>query len=251
VLQKLASPTLLDTYNTERQPVGAQLVTLSNIALRKHIAVWHALGCAPLGSSQEQRLAGIAELKSKTKEGKERRKILKERLDDMHHETHALGIERNQLYTGAGIYTVDEPESFRPQGKEAEDSDMYHEPSTYPGRRLPHVWLGTLVPGPLVSTLDVAGKGRFALFTGIGGEAWKQAAGIVSNETRVELTVVGIGRGLEWEDVYLDWEVKRETEEDGCVLVRPDYFVAWRSMKGGDEVGKLRKALRAVLGLRG
>jgi len=249
VLQNLASPTLLETYNTERQPVGAHLVTVSNNALRKHIAVWQAFRCAPPGSSQEQRLAGIVELKSNTKEGKERRKIMKESIDDIQHETHALGIERNQLYTGAGIYTFDEPESFRPQGKEAQDSELYHEPCTYPGRRLPHVWLRKRIPGPLVSTLDVAGKGNFALFTGIGGEAWKQAAEIMTKETGIELVVVEIGWGLEWEDVYLDWEVKREVEENGCVLVRPDCFVAWRSMKGGDEVGNLRKALRAVLGL--
>lgn len=251
VFKNIASPSLLSTYNTERQPIGAQLVTASNDMLRKHIAVWQALGCTPPGSSEEQRLAGIKELRSNSKEGKERRKLLKERLEDMQHETHALGIEMNQLYISPAIYTHDEPEPYTPSDREALDSVLYHHPSTYPGRRLPHVWLNTVIPGPLVSTLDVAGKGRFTLFMGIGGEAWRKAAVAVGRKTGLEIKVVGVGRGLDWEDIYLDWEGKRGVEEEGAVLVRPDLFVAWRSVRGRDEGTRLGKVMRQILGFEG
>ena len=39
-----ASPALLETYNTERQPVGHDLVKWSNELLRNHATVWGAIG---------------------------------------------------------------------------------------------------------------------------------------------------------------------------------------------------------------
>ena len=44
-------------------------------------------------------------------------------------------------------------------------------------------------------------------------------------------------------------ERRREIEEDGCVLVRPDRFVAWRSMELSDHCDqKLGEVMKAVLG---
>ncbi len=44
-------------------------------------------------------------------------------------------------------------------------------------------------------------------------------------------------------------ERRREVEEDGCVLVRPDRFVAWRSMELADDCeSKLKEVMKAVLG---
>ena len=40
-------------------------------------------------------------------------------------------------------------------------------------------------------------------------------------------------------------------EEDGCVLVRPDLFVAWRAERSGDEVGRLLEVMRGILGVGG
>ena len=186
--------------------MAAQLVRASNEILRKNFAVWDAHGRVPPSSSDAVRLVGLRELKSASNEGKERRKLLKEKLVDMQHEYHGLGTEMNQLYAGRAVYVPDEPKAYEPQGKEAQDSGLYHEPNTYPGRRLPHVWLNTSTLGPLVSSLDMAGKGYFTLFIGIGGEKWKEAAEAVQKELKIEFKVVGIGRGLEWEDAYLDWE---------------------------------------------
>ncbi|KAF2704631.1 2,4-dichlorophenol 6-monooxygenase [Pleomassaria siparia CBS 279.74] len=249
VLKDLAHPSLLDTYNTERQPVGAKLVTKSNDMLRIHVGIWEAIGSMPPGTPERERLAGLKELRSNTAAGKERRKRLKESLEDIKHEVQALGIEMNQLYTGPGIYAHDEEGAYELQGREVEDADLYHTPNTFPGRRLPHVWLNTALPGPLVSTLDVAGKGHFTLFTGIGGDAWRDAAWSVYEKFDVDIKVVGIGRGLEWEDVYMDWETKKGVDEEGCVLVRPDRFVAWRAKDGGREGERLTRVMMAVLGL--
>jgi hypothetical protein len=157
-----------------------------------------------------------------------------------------------QHYDGPGIYTIDEQEPFRCSGAAAQDPTLYHEPSTYPGRRLPHAWLNTAVPQKPVSTIDLAGKGTFALFTGIGGEAWKEAAMVLGQELKVPLQAFSIGFRQDWEDVYFDWERVKGVEESGVVLVRPDRFVAWRcreSLNGpGECLEKLRRVMRVVLG---
>jgi hypothetical protein len=75
-----------------------------------------------------------------------------------------------QLYTGQGVYEADEPHPYVRPGRSSEDEVLYYEPSTYPGCRLPHVWLNKSIPRKPVSTIDVAGHGAFILLTGIGGE---------------------------------------------------------------------------------
>ena len=67
------------------------------------------------------------------------------------------------------------------------------------------------------------------MFTGIGGHAWKMAAVTVSKQLRITVNAYSIGMHQDYEDTYLDWEAVREIEDDGCILVRPDRFVAWRS----------------------
>jgi hypothetical protein len=246
--QNLAHPSLLSTYNTERQPVGADLVTESNDILRLDLDTWHALGLQPYGISEEDMKKNKAGLSANTKEGRARRKAIQQGIMAQHRELHALGTAMGHRYKSSAIDSQDEAEPFKAVPREAENPQQHYEPCTYPGRRLPHVQLGKKIPGPLVSTLDIAGKGQFTLFTSIGGEGWKHAALVVKKELNINIKVVGIGYGLEWEDTYLDWAGKCGVEEDGCVLVRPDYFVAWRAQEGGDEIERLSKVMHKVLG---
>jgi 2,4-dichlorophenol 6-monooxygenase len=103
--------------------------------------------------------------------------------------------------------------------------------------------------GERVSTHDLAGKGRFTLFTGIGGDAWTDAAARVSERTGVEIAAYVIGPGREVIDTYDDWARAREVQESGCVLVRPDTHVAWRSMAMVDDpAAALSRVMDAVLG---
>ncbi|WP_349289843.1 hypothetical protein [Pseudonocardia sp. Ae505_Ps2] len=123
------------------------------------------------------------------------------------------------------------------------DPELYYHPTTWPGARLPHCWLGR--DGHRVSTHDLAGKGRFALLTGIAGGAWAAAARTVAAELGIELAAHVIGPGREVTDVYDDWARLRGVGEDGCVLVRPDAHVAWRAEALPDDPAD---ALRRVLG---
>ena len=64
----------------------------------------------------------------------------------------------------------------------------------------------------------------------------------------VEIAVYVIGPGREYADLYDDWARLREVGEDGCVLVRPDAHVAWRSATLADDPEEeLMAVLRRIL----
>ena len=251
-MEGIANPFLLETYSHERQPVGAEVVRVSNSNLRKHVELWQKLGMQPPGKSLEERMAAIKLLEEETERGRLARKDVQESILFFCHETHALGLEMGQTYSSSAVYLADEPGPWTPFGKEIEDPILYYEPSTYPGRRLPHVWLAQEVPTNLVSTHDLAGNGDFCIFTGPGGRSWKEAAIEVSRELNLPIKVVIIGARRQWRDVYYDWAQKRGVEEDGAVLVRPDLFCAWRSRRRLASVEmcklKLEDVMKSVLG---
>lgn len=247
VVKGQASPSLLDSYTLERQPVGRGIIKRANDSFRNHSAIWDALGI--MSPDVEERKANLAELlTAATPSGTERRKKFRDGIEYSAHEFHALGIEMNQHYESNAIYACDEEEPFQCAGKAAEDSVLYHTPNTYPGCRLPHVWLNAAKPTKPVSTVDVAGHGRWTLLVGIGGKRWKVAARAVSKDLGIEIFAVSIGFRQDWEDVYFTWEKVKGVEEDGCVLVRPDRFVAWRGKSGGEEMERLERVMRMVLG---
>lgn len=245
VKRGLAGPGLLETYSVERQPVGARLVREANECMERHAAVWAALGM--FAASPEEGAKQVAELSQASEAGKKRRQQLYDALEGKRREGESFGFNMNQWYTSSAIYLDDETEP-RPMLAEGADDIIEILVSTYPGNRLPHAWLTTMVPGRPVSTIDVAGKGAFTLFTGHGGEQWKSAAEKVSKATGIPINTRGIGWGLDYNDKYREWIKRREVDEDGCVLVRPDKFVAWRSKKVMDDcAGKLLQVLNRVL----
>ena len=188
-----------------------------------------------------------AEIYADSPQGNDRRDRLSKALRAIDREEHGLGIEMNQRYVSSAVYQADQGEM---PGFTRDPLEHYH-PTTYPGARLPHVWLGDHTPSKYISTIDLAGKGRFTLFTGIGGQNWKAAADQVSSSLGVPIEAYSIGYGQDYKDVYLDWDGIKSVGDSGCVLVRPDYFVVWRCPKWeGDGVAKLTHVLKSVLSLR-
>lgn len=161
-------------------------------------------------------------------------------------EYHGLGIEMNQQYESTAIFL----EGQGPAPAPTQDSILYHRATTYPGARVPHAWLNT--PGTLkpISTIDITGKGRFTLLTGIGGEAWKRAAVAVSRVTNVPISAYSIGFRQDYYDSLYEWTKLREVGESGCVLVRPDRFIAWRSQElTGTCEEELLHVVRSILSM--
>ncbi|KAF7905099.1 uncharacterized protein EAF01_005620 [Botrytis porri] len=242
VLKGKAESGLLDSYTLERQPVGQSVITRANQGLRDHGPVWEALGM--MDPSVEIRREHFAELSQATPEGAARRARFQAAIEGTAHEFHAVGTEMNQRYESSAIVLADE----KPRPALPADPVLEHEITTYPGSRLPHAWLNTRLPGKQFSTIDLAGHRQFCLFTGIGGEKWRAAAAKASEALGVEINVYSIGWKQDYEDVYFDWARRREVEESGCVLVRPDRFVAWRAMEMIDEPEeKLMSVLKNIL----
>lgn len=244
VLDGTAAPSLLDTYTAERAPVGKQIVTRANKSIGETAPVFDALDLlAP--QSPGQLIANMESRKDATPAGEKRRARLREAIDFKRYEFNAHGVELNQRYASAAVV----PDGTADPGFDR-DPELYHQPSSRPGAKLPHAWLtaGTRT----LSTLDLGGGGRFALLTGIGGEAWVAAAHAVGTELGLDIATAVIGPGREYEDPYGDWARVRGIGDTGALLVRPDLYVAFRRADGAADDAEARSvlgsALRRILG---
>ena len=65
----------------------------------------------------------------------------------------------------------------------------------------------------------------------------------------MKIAVYVIGPGRDVLDTYDDWARLSEVDESGCVLVRPDVHVGWRSQTlPADPAGSLREVIDRILG---
>lgn len=67
---------------------------------------------------------------------------------------------------------------------------------------MPRTWLNVSLPQKPIWTIDLAGKGRFVLLTGIGGRGLKESAHLLSAELYVPIAAYAIGFRQDCEDVY-------------------------------------------------
>lgn len=220
VLRGHAGTGLLDSYSLERAPVGAQIVARAN---QSRLDYGPLNECFREAGAEDPVAAGLARLAAPDAEGVARRAALAEALRLKNYEFNAQGVELNQRYASAAI--IAEPDA----GEETwrRDPQLHAQASTRPGAKLPHAWLvGS--DGRRVSTLDVVGRGKFTLLTGLAGQAWKEAAAAMDLPF-LRTVVIGEPGAL---DSYCTWHALREIEESGALLVRPDGIVAWRRHSG-------------------
>jgi 2,4-dichlorophenol 6-monooxygenase len=243
VLRDQAGPALLDTYTTERAPVAEQIVTRANRSSREFVGFFDALGLGP-GMSEQEMVDAIAERKADTPAGLTKREALRKAMELKNYEFNAHGVELGQFYESPAIVADG---STRPAP--TRDPELYYQPSTTPGGRLPHVWVGDA--RHKLSTHDLAPYGRFTVLTGTAGHPWVAAADTVAEELGVPVETVVIGPGAAVTDLYYDWAAQRGIDEGGAVLVRPDKHIGWRSpglpADADDAVDALRAALRTLL----
>ncbi|NMH91877.1 FAD-dependent monooxygenase [Pseudonocardia bannensis] len=245
VLRGAAGEGLLDSYDAERAPVGRQIVLRANKSIEEFGPIFEALGLTDAAEPDEMRRR-IAARADNTPAAAEQRAKLRVALELKNYEFNTHGVELGQRYPADVSKAV--VGDGTPEPAYTRDPELYYHPTTWPGARLPHVWLGR--DGHRVSTHDLAGKGRFCLLTGIAGEAWADAAVTVGHKLGIEIAAHVIGPGREHIDLYDDWARAREVGEDGCVLVRPDAHVAWRCAGlAGDPAVELHRVLAAVLAL--
>ncbi len=222
VLKGQAGEALLDSYNTERAPIAKQIVTRANQSIGEFGPIFEALGMTG-GSDIEKIKANMDARCASGPEAEAQRAALNAAIEFKKYEFDAHGVEMNQRYQSDAVVSDGTAAPAFEQ-----DAELHYQPTTWPGARLPHAWVFDKSGGKH-STLDLTGNGQFTLLTGLGGEAWCEAAATVGAELGIEITCHVIGPRQEFVDHTGNWARAREIGDGGCILVRPDHHVCWRS----------------------
>lgn len=146
-----------------------------------------------------------------------------------------LNIELGYVYRSAAIVA------------ETEDAPLHLSPResrALPGTRAPHLWLER--DGKQISTLDLFNR-NFTLLAASEGSACCESAGGAAAKLGLKLDVFRVGQdGLH--DPTGGFAAAYDLEPTGCVLVRPDGFVAWRAKNAtGASTARLHGALSSIL----
>ncbi len=243
VIRGLAGPRLLDTYTAERRPVGERIVNRAIDSWKLGADLLPALGLDP-ALPYEEREQAFAELGQGDDAGARRRAVLAEVLAEESYIFEAHGVEMNQVYASEAV--VDDGTELVYE----RDEQLYIQPSSHPGSRLPHAWVGDATG--TVSTLDLVGAERFTLVLRDRGQGWAEAARQVAGEFGLELgrdlATITIGHAGDAQDLYREFGLRSGIDEDGCLLVRPDQHIALRHAGAhADPAAVLRRALAQVL----
>lgn len=242
VLKGQAGERLLESYDAERAPIAKQIVTRANQSIAETGPIFAALGMAE-GVDPAQMQANLEARCDGTPAAEAQREAIRKAIAFKKYEFDAHGVEMNQRYRSSAVVTDGQMEPALEL-----DADLYYQPTTWPGARLPHAWLYRRDTGAETSTLDLCGKGRFTILTGLGGEAWAEAAAKVADRLGIDLVTHVIGPRQPYVDHGGDWARICEIRDSGCLLVRPDQHVAWRATAmTEDPEGDLFRVLRQVL----
>lgn len=244
VLKGQAGETLLESYNVERAPIAKQIVTRANKSIGEFGPIFEALGL--IGHTDPEIMkANMIKRCNNDEQAAEQRRKLREAIAFKKYEFDAHGVEMNQRYDSTAIFKDGQPDPGF-----VEDEELHYQPTTWPGARIPHIWLFENSTGKKVSTLDLTGKGKFSIITGIGGEDWLAAAKEIEKDTGIFIRTVMIGPRHEIADHTGDWARASDISDNGCLLVRPDQHIAWRAHKLTENPTlDMYNAIKLILGL--
>ncbi|MDG2089972.1 MAG: FAD-dependent monooxygenase [Gammaproteobacteria bacterium] len=243
VIKGEANPSLLESYNDERIPVGEQVVKRATKSLGDLGPIMEALGLAN-ADSPEQKIKNIAKRKETNLKAEEQRKKLRQAVEGTQYIYNCHGVEMNLRYTSSAVISDGSPDEVF-----IRDKELYHQASSRPGAMVPHVWLIDQ-DQQKISTVDICGKGKFTLITGLGGlEQWSSALAEIEKTLGINVNLRVIGPGQDYEDIYGDFARVRDISETGALLVRPDNIVAWRAQEANEKSGaELVASMQSILG---
>ncbi len=226
VVQGWAAPPLLQSYDAERAPVARQIVERANQSIAdtgRIVAALDVDDTSDVAKLNQQLALRVAP----GPEGEKIRENLREAIAYKAYEFDAHGVEHNHRYASSAV--IPDGTAMPPFTR---DPELYAQPTTWPGAKLPHTWVTRA--GHRVSTLDLVGHGAFSVWTGIGGQAWLDAAAAFTDRTGLPITAVSIGPREPIEDPYGTWAELREISDSGVLLIRPDLYIAARHASAPD-----------------
>jgi 2-polyprenyl-6-methoxyphenol hydroxylase-like FAD-dependent oxidoreductase len=202
-LQGWGGPNLLASYETERRPVGARNVAASTFASR---------------GRRKWRAAYRPEMRNDTPEGAEARANYIRIADaEQRKSNEMIGAELGYRYAGS-------PLIWPEPGEAPADDFIRYVPTTWPGARLPHVWLDD---GSAMQ--DRIGEGYTLLRLG----------GTQADASRLERAFGEIGAPFEILDI--PDAPARDVYGYDLLLLRPDLHVVWRGNRAPEEPERLAK----------
>src|SRR5579872_283645 len=214
-------PQLLASYEKERRGIGLRNVRTSRAAMQGRLS-WRAAyqpnirDNTPEGRTTRAEMAALFNV--------QQRKI-----------TEILGFEAGYRYVGSPVIWAEPdygPDPDNPQ----------YVPTTWPGARLPHVWLDhpVTIHNPVTEQKHATMHNRTALHDRLGtGYSLLRLGGPRADSTSLERALRATGAPLETLDIAD--EVAREIYGFDLLLVRPDLHIVWRGNQIPDDAEAIAK----------
>jgi 2,4-dichlorophenol 6-monooxygenase len=222
VLAGTADDSLLDSYERERKPVDAYNAERAMTNALNHFTIDQAIGLSPEASAEEN-WAQLRPIWADTPASADKRHVLNAAIGSQTMEFRHHHVEFGYTYPDGAIVGdgTSEPEPLEPI--------RLYEPSTRPSHPLPHAFVERA--GKRVSIGELVGDGRFLLIAGEDGQAWCEAAAKVVGQHNISLDAIRIGvLSGDYIDIRCAWLKNRGISSRGAILVRPDRYIAWRSL---------------------
>lgn len=143
-------------------------------------------------------------------------------------EYHQHNVDFGYTYDSTAVVGDGSPAPVSP------DEIRLYQPSTRPGHPLPHAWVER--SNERLALRSLVHDGHFALIAGENGARWVEAAEKLAQAEGIPLRTARVGLGaVDLIDIRLAWQRNREISAEGVVLVRPDGYIAFRSVDAADD----------------
>jgi 2,4-dichlorophenol 6-monooxygenase len=228
VLAGRAGDGLLDTYTAERRPVSLNNLDTAARAVGGQGTMATALGLSTNASAEENWAALRLFWEDGLAGADERRHEFNEWLaaSTLEFRQHNTGF--GYTYDSAAVVSDGSPAPVSP------DEIRLYQPSTRPGHPLPHAWVERSNERLALRTL--IHEGHFALIAGENGEPWIEAAQKLAQTKGIPLRGARVGLGkVDLIDIRLAWQRNRAISAEGALLVRPDGYIAFRSIEAAED----------------
>ncbi len=240
VLNGRAGDSLLDTYEAERKPVDQNNIDCSIANAMNHFAIDQAINLSA-DNTPEQNWAELDPIWSDGPDSAAKRHAVNQAVVSQTIEFHHHNTEFGYRYDSTAVVHDGSPVHV------PLDPVRLYEPGTKPGHPLPHAFVER--GGERIALGELVYGDKFVLLTGENGQAWVEAANKIAAEHSIPMVAATVGLlGADLIDVRFAWLKNRSISADGAVLVRPDRYIAYRSIDAvADPHGELTNALSQIL----